>query len=220
MKHAIIIGVGPGVSHALVKKFGREGYKVSMLSRNKDRLLEYKKQLKDEGIDTEVYQTDASNFASLQESIHHAIEQHGTPEVFIYHAAALHGGKIMEHLPLEFVNDFKVNVAGAIQAAQTAVPYMDQLDKSTFILTGGGFAQYPSYEYASISIGKAGILSVAKMLGQELANTSIKVATVTINGMVSKGSAFDPDKIAETYWEVHMAPQSKDWNVEVPFNGK
>ena len=36
-RHVIIIGVGPGIGLSLIKKFGREGFTVSMMSRNKDR---------------------------------------------------------------------------------------------------------------------------------------------------------------------------------------
>lgn len=117
-QHAIIIGVGPGIGLSLVKKFGREGFTVSMMSRNKDRLAEYKHVLKEEGMVADSFQTDAANAPSMAQNMRTAIGQHGTPDVLIYHAAALYGGKLLGHSIVEFENDYKVNVLGAIQAAQ------------------------------------------------------------------------------------------------------
>ncbi len=47
----------------------------------------------------------------------------------------------------------------------------------------------------------------------------VKVATITVNGFVKEGTAFDPNRIAQTYWKVHKLPLTENWQVEVAFNG-
>jgi hypothetical protein len=59
---------------------------------------------------------------------------------------------------------------------------------------------------ASLGVGKAGIRNLAFSLFAELKDSGIHAATVTICGLVKPGTAFDPDKIAESYWALHAQP--------------
>lgn len=165
------------------------------------------------------FQTDAANAPSMAQNMRTAIGQHGTPDVLIYHAAALHGGKLLGHSIMEFENDCKVNVLGAIQAAQVVVPYMEQKGNGTILLTGGGLAHQPQYTYASLSLGKGGIHLLGTMLYQEIQPKGLRSASVTINGYVKEGTPFDPDKIADRYWSLYQQPRGAEWKTEVPFNG-
>ena len=51
-------------------------------------------------------------------------------------------------------------------------------------------------------LGKAALRSAATMLGADLEPDGIRVATLTIAGQIVAGTAFDPERIAERYWEV------------------
>jgi len=73
--------------------------------------------------------------------------------------------------------------------------------KGTIRFTGGGFARYPVMDAASLSIGKAGIRSLAHTLAQEMEGTGIHGATVTIG--VEPGTHFDPELIAQSYLNLH-----------------
>jgi len=75
--------------------------------------------------------------------------------------------------------------------------------KGTILFTGGGLALHPNPQVASLSVGKAAIRNLAYSLGAELELEGIQVATVTIAGYVKPGTHFDPDLIAETYWQLH-----------------
>jgi hypothetical protein len=44
--------------------------------------------------------------------------------------------------------------------------------------------------------------SAATMLGADLEPDGIRVATLTIAGQIAAGTSFDPERIAERYWEV------------------
>ena len=64
------------------------------------------------------------------------------------------------------------------------------------VLTGGGLALEPSPEYLSLSIGKAGIRTLALSLFESLKEKGIHVATVTVAALVSPGSK-DATAVAE-----------------------
>ena len=51
-------------------------------------------------------------------------------------------------------------------------------------------------------LGKAALRSAATILGADLEPDGIRVATLTIAGTIIAGTSFDPERIAERYWEV------------------
>jgi enoyl-[acyl-carrier-protein] reductase (NADH) len=84
----------------------------------------------------------------------------------------------------------------------------------TIIVTGGMPETVPSY--FSLSLGKAGVRAVVSLLAQELGPTGVHVATVTVGDVVERGTAYDPDDIAEAYVELHQqAPDA--WKQEMLF---
>jgi short-subunit dehydrogenase len=91
--------------------------------------------------------------------------------------------------------------------------------RGTILLTGGGLALHPHPKYSSMAVGKAGIRNLAFSLAAELEPAGIHVATVTISGIVRPGTPFDPDKIAEVYWRLHVQSPGS-FQTEIVFNGE
>lgn len=210
-KLCIIIGVGPGMGMAIARKFGSEGFKLALVARKKEALSDYKKELEKEGFEANTYPADVSDFEALSKTFDSIESECGKAEVLVYNVSILNPGIPSEIDPESLVRDFKVNVVGALVAAQKVTPQMKENADSTIIFTGGGLALNPYYEYASLGVGKAGIRNLAYSLSQELKAHNIRVATVTINGMIEKGTHFDPGKIAEEYWKIYSKdPKRKD----------
>jgi hypothetical protein len=85
-------------------------------------------------------------------------------------------------------------------------------------MTGGGFADHPIPAFATVSLGKVALRSAAKMLAADLEPEGVRVTTLTIAGQIVPTTAFDPDKIAQCYWDiVHM---DGPWQAEFRFTGE
>ena len=56
------------------------------------------------------------------------------------------------------------------------------------------------------------------MLGADLEPDGIRVATLTIAGQIVAGTAFDPERIAERYWNVVQT--DGPWQAEFRFTGE
>jgi short-subunit dehydrogenase len=111
-------------------------------------------------------------------------------------------------VPVErLVEEFRVNVAGALVAAQQIAPAMVKARKGTILFTGGGFAYEPAMKYASLSLGKAALRSLTYTLAQELGTHGVHVATVTVHGFIQTGTRFDPQRIAQAYVWLHRQPK-------------
>ncbi|MCB2289796.1 SDR family NAD(P)-dependent oxidoreductase [Clostridium sp. CS001] len=82
--------------------------------------------------------------------------------------------------------------------------------KGTILFTGGMLALNPVASRASASISKAGLRNLAFTLADELSPCGITVGTITIGGVVQSGTFFDPDLIAESYWELYTKGDKKE----------
>ena len=55
-------------------------------------------------------------------------------------------------------------------------------------------------------MGKAALRAAATLIAAGVQEYGIHAATVTIAGSVVRGTAFDPDNIAELFWTAHTDP--------------
>jgi NAD(P)-dependent dehydrogenase (short-subunit alcohol dehydrogenase family) len=157
---------------------------------------------------------DAADPAALAAALRRIAAAHGTPDVLVYNAAGVRFKPLAELGAAELTADLTVSVGGALAAAQAVLPGMKARGSGTLLFTGGGFAFEPMPSMASLGAGKAALRNLAFSLFAELKDSGIHAATVTICGMVKPGTAFDPDRIAESYWLLHAQPRG-GWEREV-----
>jgi NADP-dependent 3-hydroxy acid dehydrogenase YdfG len=209
----VIVGMGPGMGMALARRFGREGHRLGLLARRADALQALVDQLKAEGLDVHGHAVDAGDPAAVKKTLAHA-----EPEVLIYNASIFREATPSRLDPEELVTEFRAMAAGFLASVQAVLPGMKKRDKGTILLTGGGSALTPFASGASLSVGKAAQRSLLLSLAQELGGTGIHAATVTICGMIQEGTAFDPQKLAEQFWQLHAQPRGS-FEVERVFKG-
>ncbi len=212
-KHVIIVGAGPGISMSVAKKFGKEGYVVSLISRSAKKLVQYSKELNELGIRNSVFEADSGNFKMMEHQINLAVLKQGAPKMVLYNAFKASEGTALEYTTEDFHTDFDINVMGALRVAKIVLPNMTNNGGGKLLFTGGGLAHYPQKEYASLSLSKSGLLTLVNVLSQEISSEKVKVGTLTIMGFVEKGTFYDPDKIAKAYWDL-FNKNPENWDVE------
>lgn len=205
-----VIGAGRGIGFAVAKRFGAAGMKVALCSRRRAELEQMVEELAKSGIHARAYTCDAERSTDITDALQHVEHDLGPVTVLVYNAAVSKRGTPLEVGVEQLVRELRVNVGGALVAAQRVVPHMKEARRGTVLITGGGLALEPWPQMASLAIGKAGVRSLALSLHKELAPHGVHAATVTVAGLVEKnGGAFDPDKIADVYWELHQQPEGK-----------
>jgi NAD(P)-dependent dehydrogenase (short-subunit alcohol dehydrogenase family) len=212
-RSAVVIGAGSGVGGAVARRFAREGLALAIISRSIATLQAVADTLT--RFDTPVVSltADSSDESSLGDALDSACAQIGTPEIVVYNAAVIRRDKPGE-LPLtDLLHTWAVNVGGAMLAASRLLPVMAQYG-GTFVVTGG--MPQPDPNYTSLSLGKAGIRTLVDLLDISYRPLGVHVATVTIAGPVVPGTSFDPDAIADTYWQLHTQPK-ENWQRELVF---
>lgn len=204
-----IVGVGSGVSLAVARRFGREGFALALLARRAEAVEAHAADLSSAGLVARSFAADAADKAAMQRAFAQIRDQMGEPDILVYNAAVLRQGQPSELDSEVLVQDFWVNVVGALLCAQQVIPAMRARQRGTILFTGGGLALQPMAQYASLSMGKAALRNLCYSLGQELEPHNIQVATVTIAGFVQPGTHFDPDRIADAFWNLHAQPSDQ-----------
>lgn len=204
----LILGAGPGVGRALALEFAKEGYDIALGSRTTAKLRSIVSEVKaSTGRRAVAFATDATDERSVTHFVRDAAEELGPPGVAIYNAATYSMVKPTELVADQFVEEFKVNVLGALMLAQQVAPAMKAAGQGSILFTGGGFADHPAAAYASLSAGKSALRNLTHSLAQELGQFGIHVATVTVHGFVQPGTQFDPVRIARSF--VYLNNQAK-----------
>jgi short-subunit dehydrogenase len=117
------------------------------------------------------------------------------------------------------LSSYAVNVVGAISAAQVFTPPMREARAGTFLATGGYAGVDPQPDYASLSLGKAGLRAAVPLLHKELKDDGVHAASVQVAGAIAPGTPMAPDRIAETYWALHAQPAA-GWTTETVIDGQ
>jgi len=233
----VVIGMGPGLGQALVKKFAREGHRVAFVGRRAEAIARYERDLRAEGLDVVGFAGDAGRPEEM-DRVHQAIrERHGEAEVLVYNAAIIEPARFVTRSRLgevkygtadgwtshgdaasvDYVVDaFRTNVTGALHAAQAVAPGMIQRGRGTILLTGGVLAFGPWIEWGVTSLGKAALRSLGHSLEKELSPAGIHVSTVAIHGTMQAGTPYDHDLVAEAYWKLHVQPRDQ-WQPDFHF---
>jgi short-subunit dehydrogenase len=210
--------MGPGVSAAVARRFGREGFSIAALARRVDALKLQVDALTAAGFKAQGYAADAADSAKLSAALSRVVAEHGPIDVLVYNAAGVHYKPLADLTGDEMAADLRVSVAGALTAAQAVLPAMRARGAGTLLFTGGGFAFEPMPQLASVGAGKAGIRNLAFALFADLKDTGVHAATVTICGIIKPGTPFDPERIAEQYWKLHAQPKGA-FEREIMFKG-
>jgi NAD(P)-dependent dehydrogenase (short-subunit alcohol dehydrogenase family) len=217
-RHLLLIGAGPGVGAAVVRRFAREGFRATLASRGGEKLDQVAADLREEGTLVDTLVADAADLDRYRSALERLYAAPGAPGVVVYNASVLAPDDILTSSVEYLQTAYDVDVLGGVVAAQVAAPSLRLAGAGTILFTGGGFADYPVPSLASLSIGKAGLRNAATLIAAGVAEDNVHAASVTIVGQVAPGTEFDPNNIAELFWKAHT--DSKDaWRTEYRFEG-
>ncbi|MCC8089185.1 MAG: SDR family NAD(P)-dependent oxidoreductase [Rikenellaceae bacterium] len=198
----IIVGIGSELGIALADKFGKEGYDIVLMGRNTDKMNEQTEALRFSGINVDSIYIDVTNIDSVKTGFSQLRDMGKKIELLIYNAVARRTATPSQLRPEQVLNDFGVNVTGAIACISEILEDFLKDRAGNIIFTGGGVALNPSLTSASMSISKAGLRNYALNLHNELNDKGIFVGIVTITKAIRPGTDCAPDIIADVYYQL------------------
>ena len=214
--HVVVIGAGPGLGAGIARRFAREGFAVTLVARTAATLDPLAGELRGSGVRVDTVTADVADPAALASAL--APVAASAPGVVVYNVGLVVGDDLLVDAPAHFAHALAVDVVGAVAAAQVFTPAMRAAGQGTFLVTGGGPALHPDAAHASLTLGKAALRNAVALLHEQLSVDGVHAAGVTVVGVVAPGTALDPDRIAEHYWQLHTEPRD-GWSVDRVVDG-
>ena len=181
---AVISGIGPGLGQELGKAFAREGSKVAISCRNKDRLELFKQELIAQGADVIASSVDVTKTEDCERFVAEILEAFGSIDYLINNAYNPGSASMFEDSNLDdWRQPFEVNVIGSMRMIQACIPPLKESSKAS-IVNVNSMVQKKLLPTQSAYATSKGALSVAtKSLAFELGSYGIRANSVNMGWM-------------------------------------
>lgn len=200
-----VLGAGKGCGNHTAEKFGKNGFRVVLMSRSAERIAAYEKEFKAKNIEVYTAVADAANPASVTETFKNLKARFGTPDVFFYNVG-ITGLDSELNRPVDFdllLERYKIDVAGAYHAITQIADDGFSKKQGAILVTGGGLALNPMFEYLPLSMDKAALRAMCLALHAELKKRNIYLGTLTVTNVIAPGEKCDPAILAEDFWQLY-----------------
>ncbi|MCD7878482.1 MAG: SDR family oxidoreductase [Candidatus Gastranaerophilales bacterium] len=204
-KTIFVLGAGRGCGNSVAKKFAENDFRVVLMSRNENHLAEYEKEFTEKGIEVYTKVFDASNFDSITKSLNELKEKFGAPDVLFYNVGVttidskIKGDKDVNLL----LNRYMVDVTGAYHSIQQILDEEFKKKNGAILVTGGGLALNPMYDYLPLSMDKAALRAMCIALHNELKKQNVFVGVVTVTGAIIPDDPDNLTKLANAFWKLY-----------------
>jgi NAD(P)-dependent dehydrogenase (short-subunit alcohol dehydrogenase family) len=209
---AVVVGVGPGLGLALVRRFAAGGMAVAAAARDEDRLAAL---VGPAG--AHAYGCDASSEQAVEHLFERVTRELGPPALVVFNAGAYLPKTVVETTPEEFERCWRILCFGGFLVGRAAAGGMIERGQGTILFTGATAALRGGARFVNLAVGKFGLRALAQSLARELGPRGVHVAHIVVDGQI--GAAGDdrmlrPEAIAEAYWQLHVQPRSA-WTQEL-----
>ena len=208
-KTLAIVGAGAGLGLSIAKLFGRNGFRVALIARNKAKLDGLAAQLAALDIEAAGFPADLMDRPSLVEAFAQVKQRYGAIDVLEYSPAPhtpVPGVEMAGALDVTVENlqpqiDFYLH--GAISVVQQVLPAMLERGNGALLFTTGGSSVYPNPMMGNVGIAMAGLRNWAHTLHAALADKGIYAGHISINTWIGSVPGSDADSIAQLYWDMY-----------------
>ena len=212
-KTIVVVGFGPGISSAVAERFGREGFSVALVARNRERLNAGVAALKDKGIAAAPFPSDASDPGAIRSAIAKA---RSLGDITAIHWNAYGGseaGDLLVADPSALRGVFDVAITGLLSAVQEALPDLKR-SRGAVLVTNGAFGDLTpqmdtlasNMKVMGLALANAAKHKLVGLLAERLKTDGVFVGEVMVAGII-KGTAWDRGdnsipaaKVADAFW--------------------
>jgi NADP-dependent 3-hydroxy acid dehydrogenase YdfG len=217
-KTIVICGYGPGISDAVARKYGSEGWQLALVSRSPTKVADAAAVLCAEGLVARGFACDLGDLDGVSATMRSVRADMGPATAIHWNAYSPLAGDLVTCDPAELRTAVDVTVTGLLAAVQAALEDLRAQPDAAVLVTGGGFGLVdPNIDSTVARLGMMGLgltkalqHKLVGLLHARLRDEGIYVGEVMVLGIV-KGTAFDrgqgtidPHAVAARFWDIHQ----------------
>ncbi len=211
---AVVVGSGPGLGNALVRRFADAGMRVAAVSRRG--LGSGDEKYRDLVCG---YSCDATVGDEVRRVFQRVMDELGPPSLVVFNIGTWDQGGILD-IPEElFERAWRTGCFAGFLVGRAAAASMLPHRRGTIIFSGATGSVRGSAGFAAFAVPKFGLRALAQAMARELGPKGIHVAHVILDGMIaqdglSADGVLQPAALAEAYYQLHRQDPSA-WTHEI-----
>lgn len=222
-KTIAVFGAGPGMGRSVARRFGREGFKVALVSRNRARLEAFAEDLASDGIESDGFGADFADRDALPDLVAAITTRLGPIEVLEYAPSGLDW--LTRQVPVrdadagsfEFPLDLLLRTP--VTLVRQLLPDMIERGSGAILFGLPVSASIPVPQMGNVGTAAAAARSYLHSLHSDLTGTGVYAGLVQVAGLVGGSDAAEfvaenwdpvalpeplaPDGLADTLWGLY-----------------
>jgi len=221
---ALIVGVGPGLGAALVRRCLAQDMNVVAAARHASRLTGLASG--DDVARLRLHDTDATSPQAVETLFGDCETTFGLPDLVVFNAGAFQQGSVADTDPAEFERCWRVGCLGGLLVGQAAARRMTVRGSGSIVFTGATASLRGGAGFVNLASPKFALRALAQSLAREAGPQGVHVAHVVIDGQIRSSryeepgqqrgpdALLEPDAIADAYLWLHGQHRSA-WTFEL-----
>ena len=204
-----IIGAGPGLGGAVARRFGREGFSVALISRNREKLDGMVAELAEADVTAAAFTADVRVPAELEDALARAAAELGPITALQYSPLPSRDylKPVLDLTPELALEALQFSALGLIHSVRAVLPAMREAGEGSVILINGGTSVKARAGFAGTSVAFPAESAYGEMLHDALADEGIRVAQLVIPGGIPQLDLPNGiDGVADRIWSLHAEP--------------
>ncbi|HEY7486587.1 MAG TPA: SDR family NAD(P)-dependent oxidoreductase [Streptosporangiaceae bacterium] len=225
-----IFGAGPALGASVARRFGREGFRVALVSRNRAKLDGYVSELARDGIEAAAFTADLADRTRAVEVVGEIERALGPIDVLEYSPGPLDARVVpvrdLEPDDLEPMFDLRLRTPIAVTRA--VLPHLlESAAGGALLYAFGTQPRHPDPSLDNVGVAQAALLHHVHNLHASLAGDDIYAGALLIDGLIDgseiqhllrTGGAnhlpdgldeieyptVSPDRLADRYWDMYV----------------
>lgn len=183
-KVVVVSGIGPGLGQELAYGASREGARVVLAARSRDKLEEVRGKIEASGGDALCVPTDITDAEACRNLVERTVSHYGKLSVLINSAYTPGAFTTFIDADLrEWRNTMETNFFGSMQLSQYAVGAMQEGGGGAIVMINSMVIKKPMLTHGGYAASKGAIAAATKILAAELGAAGIRVNSVCMGWM-------------------------------------
>jgi NAD(P)-dependent dehydrogenase (short-subunit alcohol dehydrogenase family) len=174
-KIGIVTGAGTGIGRACAVAMAREGARVALVGRRKDRVEEVAREIGNSAI---AIAADISSNSDISALLEKTVSQFGGLNFLLNNAGVLHVGNAEQITEEQWDQTFNVNVRGVWLLSRAALPYMRKAGAGSIINMASTLALVGARNRASYAPSKGAVIQLTRSMAIDHGHEHIRVNAI------------------------------------------